>query len=140
MKNYITFILLSVLLNGCATHYDYFSEIIIKGNILDSVTHTKISNAIVTFYDIGIDKKRSEINFKKEICLSDKDGIINCNYRYSWGLDTGLFTTKPTYDYALIISKEGYVSITFPYNMKENLNNANPILIDLGEVYLKPVK
>ncbi len=140
MKNYITLILLTILLNGCTTHYDYFAEFIIKCKVTDSVTHNSITNAIVTFSDLGIDKQRAEQNFKKEICFSDKNGVVDCNYRYSWGVDTGLFASKPSYAYALTISKAGYESITFPYNLKENMNSTNPILINMGEVFLKPVK
>lgn len=140
MKNLLKLILLTILLNGCVTHHDYFSDFIINGIILDSATHNRISNAIITFVDVGIDVKRSEMKSKKEICHSDIAGIINCKFRYLWGLGTGFFTEKPSYGYALIVSKDGYDSIMATYNIKEYINKETPILIDLGEAYLKPIK
>lgn len=139
MKKYLAILTMTLLLNGCATHYDILSKFNIKGIIVDSVTLKGVDNAIVSFADIGIDAKRSKHNALIEICRSDIDGIINCEYRYLWGLKSGILAEKPSYDYLLVIDKAGYTSMNFKYNMSKEVDNEKAIQIDIGKAFLKPI-
>ena len=97
----LSFLILSFIINGC---YDEELTLRIEGKILDRINNSPISGAHIELWTfIGINKKT---NFLTSTNTNNK-GHYSLGYTYDNRANCG------TYDFALEVSKEGYITKIF---------------------------
>ncbi len=138
MKKSIFIIIVSILsIVSCVSkHYDAIETFKIEGTVYCSEGSKPLSNVRILFNDKGYDASRENKNLLIPIGHSDLNGKIDQKFEYFWGRSEGLFHSDPLKNFDIVLQKEEYKEVAFPFS---GLNQSRTIYIELKTIYMEKI-
>lgn len=126
-----------LFIGSCVSkHYDAIETFKFKGTVWCSESSKPLNDVKIFFNDKGYDEYRENKNLLLSIGHSDSDGNINHKFEYFWGRSEGLFYSKPSKKFEIVLQKEKYKEIIVPFSGK---GQSGTIYVDLKTVYMERI-